>query len=69
MVKSIKKENSGIFKNYKPKEKEKKCKDCGNTFIQKGTVRFERKYCEECSKKRKEDYENLWQVSADDCEE
>ena len=55
MVKSIKKENSGIFKNYKPKTKVKKCKDCGKDFEQPGSARYERKYCSDCSKKRKDD--------------
>jgi hypothetical protein len=68
-MKSIKKENSGIFKDYKEKDKMKKCRECGKEFVQKGSAKFERKYCESCSKKRKDDYENLWQVSADDCEE
>jgi len=69
MVRSIKTQNSGIFKNYAPKTKIKKCKDCGKEFEQKGGARYERKYCEKCSKKRKADYESLWKVTADNCDE
>lgn len=68
-MKSIKKENSGIFKNYKPASKTVKCKDCGEEFEQIKGARYERKYCKKCSEKRKQDYESLWKVSADDCEE
>jgi hypothetical protein len=46
-----------------------KCKDCGKEFVQKENARYKRKYCEKCSKKRKEDYDNLWKVSADECDE
>ncbi len=66
-MKSLKKENSGIFKNYKPGVKIKTCKDCGRDFEQSKGARYERKYCVDCSKKRKEDYENLWKVTAEDC--
>lgn len=68
-MKSQKIKNSGIFENYKPKEKIVKCKDCGLEFTQKGTAKFKRKYCDKCSKKRKDDYANLWKVCANDCDD
>lgn len=46
-----------------------KCKDCGKEFEKSPNARYERKYCEKCSKKRKEDYDNLWKVSADECDD
>ena len=58
-----------IIDPKKKKPKQVKCKDCGTEFIQKATARFPRKYCDKCSKKRKKDYENLWKVKAEDCEE
>lgn len=58
-----------IYINNEGKVKERICKDCGKKFEQKATARFPRKYCDKCSKKRKTDYENLWQVTADECEE
>ena len=44
------------------------CRDCGKEFEAK-VSRFKRKYCDSCSKKRKKDYENLWKVKAEDCED
>jgi tRNA(Ile2) C34 agmatinyltransferase TiaS len=52
-----------------PKPKIVKCKDCGKDFEQKGNVRYPRKYCKKCSEIRKKDYENLWKVKAEDCDE
>jgi len=46
-----------------------KCSDCSKEFEQKATARYKRKYCDKCSKKRKKDYENLWKVKANDCED
>ena len=50
-------------------EKQIKCKDCGKMFVNKKTTRYARKYCDKCSKQRKKDYENLYLVTADECEE
>lgn len=47
----------------------KKCKDCGKEFEQPRKAKYQRKYCQKCSKQRKKDYENLYLVSAEDCEE
>ncbi len=58
-----------IYVNPKPKVKIVKCKDCGKEFEQKVKARYPRKYCDKCSKQRKKDYENLWKVKAEDCEE
>ena len=46
-----------------------KCKDCGKEFELKKTGRYIRKYCDECSKKRKKDYENLYTVKFDECDD
>lgn len=45
------------------------CKDCGKEFETNVTSRFSRKYCDKCSKKRKEDYDNLYSVEFEDCED
>lgn len=45
------------------------CKDCGKEFEIKVYGRYTRKYCDKCSKKRKEDYENLHTVTFDQCDE
>ncbi|MBC8435077.1 hypothetical protein H8D91_01095 [archaeon] len=58
-----------IYVNPTPKIKKVICKDCGKEFEQKATARFARKYCDKCSAKRKKDYENLWKVTADECED
>lgn len=68
-MKSQKRQNSGIFKNYKPKIIKKKCKDCKTEFEQSKGARYEKKYCEKCSEKRKKDYDDLWKVKAEDCED
>ena len=51
------------------KAKKMKCKDCGKEFETKPNARYPRKYCDKCSKKRKKDYEALWKVKAEDCED
>ncbi len=51
------------------KPKKMNCKDCKKEFEQKATARYERKYCDKCSKKRKKAYEGLWKVKAEDCED
>ena len=53
----------------KVKKKKVKCKDCGKEFEVSPRARYSRKYCKKCSEKRKKDYENLWKVKAEDCEE
>ena len=45
------------------------CKDCGKEFETKVTSRFTRKYCDKCSKKRKVEYDNLYNVNFEDCED
>ena len=52
-----------------PTLKKVKCKECGAEFEQKVTVRFPRKFCKECSEQRKKDYDDLWKVKAEDCED
>ena len=51
------------------KEKIKICKECGKEFEQTKKARYERKYCPKCSEQRKKDYENLYMVTADECDE
>ena len=46
-----------------------KCKECGKEFETPPKARFERKYCPKCSAQRKKDYENLYMVSADECDD
>ncbi len=58
-----------IINPKKKKDKKLKCKDCGAEFTQKATARFPRKYCDKCSKQRKKDYEDLWKVKAEDCDD
>ncbi|MDP2925697.1 MAG: hypothetical protein Q8N99_04970 [Nanoarchaeota archaeon] len=45
------------------------CRDCKKEFTAKITSRYSRKYCDECSKKRKKDYENLYSVKFEDCDD
>jgi hypothetical protein len=45
------------------------CNDCKKEFNYNKTKRYNRKYCDNCSKKRKVEYENLYMVKAEDCEE
>ncbi len=47
----------------------KTCKDCGKEFEAKVSSRYTRKYCDKCSKQRKKDYDNLYMVKAEDCDE
>jgi len=47
----------------------KTCKDCGKEFEAKQSSRYQRKYCDKCSMKRKKDYEKLYMVKAEDCDE
>ncbi|MFA5856262.1 MAG: hypothetical protein WC867_02825 [Candidatus Pacearchaeota archaeon] len=45
------------------------CKECKKEFTVTGSSRFQRKFCDSCSKKRKKDYENLYTVEFEDCVE
>ncbi len=45
------------------------CKDCGKIFESQISSRYTRKYCDKCGKKRKEDYENLYSVNFEECED
>ena len=46
-----------------------KCRDCGKIVEVNPNARYARKYCDKCSKQRKKDYENLYTVTADECDE
>ena len=50
-------------------EKEIKCKDCGKKVIIETKSRFRRKYCEKCSKERKEAYAKIGEIKFEDCED
>jgi NMD protein affecting ribosome stability and mRNA decay len=45
------------------------CRDCKKEFETKVTARYPRKYCDKCSKERKAAYEDLHNVTADDCDD
>ena len=46
-----------------------KCRDCGKDFELKKVSRYQRKYCDKCSKQRKKDYDNLYSVKFEECDE
>jgi DNA-directed RNA polymerase subunit RPC12/RpoP len=46
-----------------------KCKDCGKDFEIIKKTRYIRKYCDKCSIKRKKDYENLFTVKFEECDD
>jgi len=48
---------------------ERKCKDCGKVFEDNKKSRYPRKYCSKCSAQRKKDYETVYLIKAEDCEE
>lgn len=50
-------------------DKEKKCRDCGATFMQKSGARYPRKYCDKCSKVRKKEYEKIHTIKFEDCDD
>lgn len=52
-----------------PKPKKKKCFDCGKEFEVSPSARFPRKYCDECSKKRKKAWDNQWKIKFEDLED
>jgi hypothetical protein len=45
------------------------CKDCKKEFEAKVNARYPRKYCDKCSAERKKAYEEIYNVTADECEE
>ena len=45
------------------------CKDCNKEFEYEKKGQFTRKYCDKCSKQRKEDYQKIHLITASDCEE
>jgi NMD protein affecting ribosome stability and mRNA decay len=47
----------------------KKCRDCGKEFEVNPRARFERKYCDECSKSRKKEWEKIHEIKFEDCDE
>jgi len=49
--------------------KKVKCRDCGKIFEPPTKGRYARKYCNKCSKQRKKDYENLYTVTVDQCDD
>jgi hypothetical protein len=49
--------------------KKMKCKECGKEFILKPSVRFIRKFCDDCSKKRKQEYQNLYRIKYEECDD
>jgi len=49
--------------------KTKTCRDCKKEFEQDSHARFQRKYCVKCSAERKKAYENIHEVSIEDCED
>ncbi|MFH1802244.1 MAG: hypothetical protein ABH864_02210 [archaeon] len=53
----------------KPKQKKVKCRDCKKEFLTNPKARFERKYCDACSKKRKKMWENQWKVKFEDLDD
>lgn len=49
--------------------KMKKCADCKVEFEVNPNARFPRKYCNECSAKRKKMWDNQWKIKFEDCDE
>lgn len=47
----------------------KACRDCKKEFEQNKNLRYPRKYCDKCSAERKKAYENIHEISIDECEE
>ncbi len=68
MAKRITKESRKEF-IFELKPKKVKCRICGEEFEIKPTAKFQRKYCEKCSKANKEYYDNLDSVTIDDCDD
>jgi len=49
--------------------KKMNCRDCGKEFQFEKTNKYDRKFCDKCSKKRKKEYENLYSVKFEDLED
>jgi hypothetical protein len=50
--------------------KTKLCADCKKEeFVVNPNARYERKYCDKCSKKRKKFWDEQWKVKAEDLED
>jgi len=49
----------------------KTCKDCKKEFEAKPSYnpKYQRKYCDKCSKERKKAFADIHNISADDCED
>jgi hypothetical protein len=47
------------------------CRECKKEFEAKQSYnpRYPRKYCDKCAKERREAYEDIHNVSAEDCED
>ncbi len=45
------------------------CRDCGKEFEFEKTQRYDRKFCNKCSKKRKKEYDNLYSVKFEDLDD
>lgn len=50
-------------------EKTIACKDCKKEFVVSTNSRYPRKYCDKCSKERKKAYENISDITVDECED
>mgnify|MGYP001587535308 CR=1 FL=1 len=46
-----------------------KCLDCGKEFEIIKKTKYARKYCDKCSKKRREEYEKLYTVKFEECDD
>ena len=49
--------------------KKKKCPECGKEFEFDTMARFPRKYCKDCSAKRKKMWDDQWKVKFEDLDE
>ena len=49
--------------------KKQKCLDCKKEFEINPRARFPRKYCNECSQKRRKMWDEQWKVKFEDLEE
>jgi Zn finger protein HypA/HybF involved in hydrogenase expression len=50
-------------------KKKIKCSDCGKEVEIETNTRYRRKYCDKCSKERKEAWENRHLIKFEDCED
>jgi hypothetical protein len=46
-----------------------KCFDCKKEFEVSERARFPRKYCNDCSAKRKKMWDEQWKIKFEDCDE